>query len=149
MAKKTEGSEDVATKTSKKKITPKTKAMTKTELEQALLNNFVNLQKVLTNLSIKFEGLSDNISKLLQLFEISAKSFAEKYSEKEEVPEVKEDKQLLSKLDSLLDQNKTIARGIMLMEGRIRQKPSLSGKMTREAEPKFQGMLRSKPLPRY
>ncbi len=124
------------------------KALTKTELEQALLNNFVNLQKVLTNLSVKFDLLSDNISKLLQLFEISAKSFAEKYSEKEKGEgEVKEDKQFLGKLDSLLDQNKTIAKGIMLMEEKIRQRASTQ--INRETEPEFKRMLRSKPLSRY
>ena len=130
---------------------PKKKAMTKSELEQALLNNFVNLQKVLTNLSVKFEELSDNITKLLQLFEISAKSFAEKYSGKEEKKAgTKDDKELLGKLDSLLDQNKTIAKGIMLMEEKIKQRSSprpLSPERT-ERE-RFEGMLRSKPLPRY
>jgi len=95
------------------------KTMTKAELEQALLNNFVSMQKVLTNLSIKFEELSDNISKLLQLFEISAKSFAEK-NQGGKSSEI--DKEFLEKLDALLDQNKTIARGIMLMENKIKQR---------------------------
>ena len=44
--------------------------------------NFISLQKVLTNLSGRFDELSDNMSKLLQLFEISAKTFAEKYQTK-------------------------------------------------------------------
>jgi hypothetical protein len=95
--------------------------ITKAQLEQALIDNFINLQKVLTNLSLKFDELSNNMSKLLQLFEISAKSFAEKVSDE---TYDKGDKDLLGKLDSLLDQNKTIAKGIMLMEERIRQKSS-------------------------
>ena len=90
----------------------KKKSLSKSELEQALLTNFVNLQKVLTNLSLKFEELSDNISKLLQLFEISAKSFAEKYSG--EGSSLGGDKALLGKLDSLLDQNKTIDKETFL-----------------------------------
>ena len=124
----------------------KKKVMTKVELEQALLNNFINLQKVLTNLSIKFEDLSDNVTKLLQLFEISAKSFTERYSETEKKQETKEDKHLLNKLDSLLDQNKTIAKGIMLMEGRIRQRKA---PIQIEKEDQFKRMLKSRPLPRY
>jgi len=125
----------------------KTKPLTKSELEKALINNFVNLQKVLTNLSIKFEGLSDNISKLLQLFEISAKSFAEKYPEKEDKQLNGGDKQLLERLDSLLDQNKTIAKGIMLMEEKIRQ--NNAPKMMIDSKPRFENMIRSNPLPRY
>ncbi len=60
--------------------TTKSKKLSRTELDKILIDNFINLQKVLTNLSVKFEDLSSNITKLLQLFEISAKSFGEKYS---------------------------------------------------------------------
>ena len=109
----------------------------KSDINQALLYNFINLQKVLTNLSIKFDELSTNIEKLLQLFEISAKNFAEKYSEKSE-NELKgqrqTDKEFLEKLDSLLDQNKTISKGIMLMEERVRnriQNPDTEEPITR------------------
>ncbi len=123
---------------------PKKKAMSKAELEQALLNNFVNLQKVLTNLSVKFEDLSNNVSKLLQLFEISAKSFAEKYSGNlERAPEA--DREFLKKLDSLLDQNKTIAKGIMLMEEKVRGRKQLPS----SPKNRFEGMTKSKPLPRF
>ena len=95
------------------------KKMNKAELEEALLANFINLQKVLTNLSIRFDDLSNNITKLLQLFEISAKSFAEKYQD-QPIKTDDIDKDFLKKLDSLLDQNKTIAKGIMLMEEKVR-----------------------------
>jgi hypothetical protein len=37
---------------------PKKRKMTKTELEQALIDNFINMQRVLTNLSVKFDDLS-------------------------------------------------------------------------------------------
>ncbi len=121
---------------------PKQKAMTKAELERVLLNNFVNLQKVLTNLSIKFDDLSNNLSKLLQLFEISAKSFAEKYSEEPE--KNSSNKEFLKKLDSLLEQNKTIAKGIMLMEEKVRNKsPQQSQNQG------IEGMARSRPLPKF
>lgn len=132
-------------------MSAKKNVMTKAELEQALLNNFVNLQKVLTNLSIKFEDLSNNISKILQLFEISAKSFAEKYSG----GAGESDKEFLKKLDALLDQNKTIAKGIMLMEERVKQRNqpktmTVEGNRFNSVEGnRFEEMARSKPLPRY
>lgn len=100
--------------------------MTKAEIEQALVDNFVSLQKVLTNLSIRFDDLSGKMEKLLEVFEISAKSFSEKYEGYTEANTPAGDLEFLKKLDSLLDQNKTIAKGIMLMEERIRNKsPSL------------------------
>ncbi len=104
-------------------VIPKPKIMSKAELEQALIDNFVNLQKVLTNLSVKFDELSNNMSKMLQLFEISAKSFAEKYSG--EITPGETDKEFLQKLDSLLEQNKVISKGIMLMEEKIRERNTI------------------------
>ena len=136
----------------KKEITPKKKTMSQQDMNQILIDNFTNLQKVLTNLSIKFDDLSTNLSKLLQLFEISAKSFAEKYSDKKPEEQINKlqqaDTAYLSKLDSLLDQNKTIAKGIMLMEQRIRGRNSPQS-LKEEPESRFGGMIKSKPLPKY
>jgi hypothetical protein len=95
------------------------KPMNNREIQLALIENFVNMQKVLTNLSVKFDVLSDNISRLLQLFEITAKSFIKKNDEN---GFTKEDKALVEKLDVLLDQNKTIAKGLTLVEEKIRHK---------------------------
>ena len=100
----------------------KKKKLTQYELNEALLTNFVQLQKVLTNLSLNFENLSKNISHLLELFELSAKSFTGKESGKHQ----NIDDDFLKKLDSLLEQNKVISKGIMLMEERIRNKSSQS-----------------------
>ncbi len=105
----------------------KIKNPAKPELDKMLIENFVNLQKVLTNLSIKFDSLSEKMSKLLQLFEISAKSFVEKQIpdiEKKSITKTEEKNQeLLEKLDILLEQNKTIARGLTLIEERLRERP--------------------------
>ena len=137
-----------------KEVGAKKKSMSKAELEEALLNNFINLQKVLTNLSIKFDELSGNISKLLNLFEISARSFAEKYSG-ESSGDGRSDKELLGKLDSLMDQNKIIAKGIMLMEERIKQRNTSPQSMPQSQsqnngfDDRFEGMQRSNPLPRF
>ena len=129
-------------KTGKKKY-KKTKKQSHTE--KVLINNFISLQKVLTNLVVKFDELSTNMSKLLQLFEISAKSFVEKYNPKEIGIEPqkteKDDKELLKKLDSLLDQNKTIAKGILLMEDNIRRR------IHHEPRP-VEGQIRPSPLQR-
>ena len=119
----------------KKAVVHKEKTVDRSEFEQTLLDNFVNLQKVLTNIAVKFDGLSDQISKLLQLFEISAKSFAEKSSESEIEGES------LDKLDTLLEQNKTIAKGIMLMEERMRTRSILGNQRVNE-------IIMSKPLPK-
>ncbi len=104
-----------------------TKRLTKTELEKMLIDNFVNLQKVLTNLSLKFDVLSTNISKLLQLFEVSAKSLAQK----QVLGLGEKDDELMKKLDSLLEQNKTIAKGLTLIEGKLRES-SYSSKLQGE-----------------
>jgi hypothetical protein len=80
-------------------------------INNALIENFVSLQKVLTNLAVKLDSLSDNITKLLELFEASAKSLAEKEAGAD-------NKDIIKKLDNLLEQNKIIAKGLTLMSER-------------------------------
>ncbi len=95
------------------------KKLSREEIDSALVDNFIKLQRVLTNLSVKFEELSNNISRLLELFEISAKSLVDKGVKTGEV-----DQEFLKKLDSLLEQNKLISKGIMLMEEKVRNRPT-------------------------
>jgi hypothetical protein len=96
----------------KKKTIVKKSSIKKQEMDNILLENFVSLQKVMTNLAVKFDSLSVQITKLLELFEISAKAFAEKdYSIKDK----KEEEKIVQGLNTLLDQNKIIARGIALL----------------------------------
>jgi len=116
------------------------KGLTTREINLALIQNFINLQKVMTNLSVKFDSLSDQMSRLLQLFEISAKTFVIK---QEEVGEKKEDQELVKKLDILLDQNKTIAKGLTLVEEKIRHR--MYGELPSTAPGTGQ---QAKPLPR-
>jgi hypothetical protein len=92
-----------------KKENTEAKAGIKTE--KVLIENFVSLQHVMTNLVVKFDNLSSQISKLLELFEISAKVLAEKGITGEE----KIDRKVAEKLDNLLEQNKIIAKGIALL----------------------------------
>jgi hypothetical protein len=82
----------------------------KNEVEKVLVENFVSLQKVMTNLALKFDNLSGQLSKLLELFEISAKTLAEKGYSNEGT-----DSKIVEKLNSLLEQNRVIAKGVAIL----------------------------------
>jgi hypothetical protein len=92
------------------------------KLNMMLIENFVDMQKALVNTTQKIEDLTVQVSKLLQLFELSAKSFIGKVDEK--VSEIEKDQEFLTKLNALLDQNKLIAKGVTLMEENIRERAS-------------------------
>ncbi|MAH51127.1 hypothetical protein CMI37_35245 [Candidatus Pacearchaeota archaeon] len=128
--KKGEGSIGVSKEISSVKV--KKKKMTGREREELLIENFVGLQKAMTNLSIRFENLSGQIVKLLQVFEESAKSLVGGKHE--------DDNEMLKKIDSLLDQNKTIAQGLVLMESKLRKR--------HEPEVGAIGAFKPRPLPR-
>jgi hypothetical protein len=98
---------------------------TNPEIENVLVSNFVSLQKVMVNLSVKFEELSTQISKLLQLFEISAKALAEKDFDVEK--NNRDNTKILEKLENVLEQNKTIARGLTLMHDKITEPSGSQG----------------------
>lgn len=110
---KKEGSDNIANGTAGRKV----------HLEEKLIENLVELQKVHANLAEKFDSLSTQISSLLTLFEGAAQNFAKnpvnQFSEK--------DQEFLEKIDRLLDQNKTIAKGLTMMEERIREKIHVPG----------------------
>ena len=113
----------MAKKTVKKKKTSKKKKIVKKitkprvstqkvtiEMQPVLVSNFVALQKVMINLASKLDDLGTKMEKLLNLFELSAKSLAKKdFKLAGESPEI------LKKLDTLAEQNKIIARGLTLM----------------------------------
>jgi len=104
-------------KAASRKLTA-TKRSTPKKIEDKLLENLIELQKVHTNLAQKFDKLSDQIAGLLGLFEMAARSFANQ-------PHIKtanRDKEFLEKIDTLLDQNKTLAKGLTLMEQKMREK---------------------------
>lgn len=99
----------------RKTSTPRKKSE---KLEDKILQNLVELQKVNINLAEKFESLSNQISNLLALFEMSARNFAKQ----PHMQVTEKDKEFLDKIDKLLDQNKTIARGLTLMEQKMRER---------------------------
>lgn len=128
------------------------------ELEKTLVKNLVELQKVQTDLAEKFDSLSKQISRLLALFETAALNFAKNAP----MGEYEKDKEFLEKIDRLLDQNKTIAKGLTLMEERMRERvfgptqekeerqmqPSLApqNQQSQQPKPPIQG---GRPLPRF
>ncbi len=126
----------------KENLASKPNRASNAEINQALIDNFITLQKVLTNLTLKFEELSNNIEKLLNVFEITAKNFAEKTKDIN-LNQRESDKDLIEKLNSLLDQNKTISKGILMMEEKVRSRMS---PQPFQVEPRFPSKPR--PLPR-
>ena len=88
------------------------------DLNQLLIENFVSLQRAMLEMTSKIGKLSDNVAQLLHLFELSARTFMES----QDIQEVEKDKEFLNKLNLLLEQNKTIARGLTLMEEKVRER---------------------------
>ncbi|MEK6741747.1 MAG: hypothetical protein AABX91_00520 [Nanoarchaeota archaeon] len=85
-----------------------------TKVDKALVENFIALQKVMVNLSAKFDHLSGEISKLLELFEISAKSLARKDFE-ESGKSSQETERILEKLNNISQQAGLIGKGLALI----------------------------------
>ncbi len=116
--------------TKKKKSTRKKISGTKTSakniaLEKALMENTLALQKITTNLAIKFDALSKQISKLLELFETSAQTLAEKEIKNQETPQ--ESKKLDEQMEKLFEQNKIIARSLSLLHESQQNKQNTEG----------------------
>jgi len=103
--------------------------------EKILVENFVALQKVMTHLSLRFDELSGQISKLLELFEISAKTISEKGPD---FGNIEGDEKISEKLDNLVEQNRVIARGLTLLhetnypQFKVQQQPMKQPPMQRQ-----------------
>jgi seryl-tRNA synthetase len=120
-------------------------------IEDRIIENLVGLQKVHTDLAEKFDNLSKEISNLLKLFEMAAKSFGKNSLTKG----ADTDKEFLNKIDKLLEQNKTIAKGLTLMESQMKKKvygreddesESLPSQVPEGYSPSINA---SRPLPRF
>ena len=126
------------------------KSTTKVDLTNKLIENTIALQRVNVEMTEKFEKLTNQISDLLALFEMAARNFANNPA----VESSMKDKEFLDKIDTLLEQNKTIAKGLTLMEDRVREK--VYGHKPDEEEPREQKNLQPsigsgnpRPLPRF
>src|SRR3989344_2319616 len=87
-------------------------------IEEQTLHSLVELQKVHVNLAEKFDKLAVQVENLLALFELAARNFAKQPS----MQNTERDKEFLDKIDKLLDQNKLLAKGLSLMEEKMRER---------------------------
>lgn len=114
-----------------KTTTSSSKKSKEIKIDKALTDNFIALQKIMVNLSIKFDNLSNQISKLLELFEISAKSLARKDFEGDK--ENKDIKTVLGKLDNISQQAGLIGKGLALIhETTFEKEPSITPPQRKE-----------------
>jgi chaperonin cofactor prefoldin len=108
------------------------------DLSHTLAKNLVELQKINTDLAEKFDKLTKEISQLLALFEVTARNFAKQAP----IGEYEKDKDFLNKIDRLLDQNKVLAKGLTMMEERLRER--MYGPGHQEPRP-----TSGRPLPKF
>ena len=112
-------------------------------MQELLVKNLIELQKVHTQVIERFDKVSHQLSDLLALFEATARTFAEHPSNQG----LDKDKEFLEKIDLLLGQNKTIAKGLTLREDHIRER--VYGKQPEEATETSNAPIASRPLPRF
>lgn len=91
------------------------KRVSKTDL---LMQNNLELQKVLADLSYDLKKLTEEMSVLVGLLKDASKTLTEEKVSNE--VERENSKAISNKVDTLIDQNKTIAKGILLMESTMR-----------------------------
>lgn len=77
-----------------------------------LLENFIALQEALTDIGLETKDLNKKITSLLELFETAAKNFQDH----------PESRNLSSKMDEIIEQNKTIAKSLVLMHKTTKEK---------------------------
>ncbi len=122
------------------------------KIERTIVENLIELQKVHVNLVEKFDKLASEISQLLSLFELAARSFASNQN----VKATEKDNEFLDKINRLLDQNKTIAKGLSLMEEKIRERmygsqaqPAQQPTQRKEESEYEPSMGSNRPLPKF
>lgn len=98
-------------KSTKKKSSNVSRVHSRSNSEKMLMENFVALQKIMVDLSSNFEILNKKLTSLLTLFEDSAKTLVKRDLDFGK----KDDEEAMKKLDTLLEQNKLIAKGLTLM----------------------------------
>lgn len=101
------------------------KRASKEGIIEQLVENNIALQEKTADLITSIKELTKKIDDMVKIFEEAAKHIKEGT-----------DRPLMEKLTSLIDQNKTIAKGLVLLEKYVREKSAIG--------PTFQ----PKPLPR-
>ena len=105
-------------------------------LEDHLAHSLIELQKVHVNMAEKFDKLAQQIENLLALFELAARNFAKQ----PHMQSTEKDKEFLDKIDKLLDQNKLLAKGLSLMEEKMRERLYGPGIRPPQARPQQQNL---------
>ena len=80
-----------------------------------LIENNVALQKKTTDLIVSMNNLNQRVSRLVGIFNDAAKHIKPGLEDEQIKP-------LIGKLEELLDQNKTIAKGLVLLERYVRER---------------------------
>ena len=134
----------VRAKSIKKRINPGAKSTEvvyhstkEIKVERALIENFIGLQKVMVNLSNKFDNLSSQISKLLDLFEISAKALAKKELASSGAAGEIESRRIMERLDNISQQAGLIGKGLALIHevGTENERPIIPLNSQRKIQP--------------
>jgi len=86
------------------------------KLIEQLIRNNISLQKKSADLLVGLNALTKKVDSLLNVFEKAA----------EEIKKGEVEEPLSKRLEALIEQNKTIARGLLLLEKYIREKTAFS-----------------------
>lgn len=90
--------------------------LSRDKLIEELMQSNVSLQKKSTDLLVALNNLTKKVDSLLKVFEKAAEEI-----KKGEVAEP-----LTKRLEALIEQNRTIARGLLLIEKYVREKAAFS-----------------------
>jgi hypothetical protein len=87
-----------------------------------LIQNSIALQKAITVLAVNLEKFTKETGKLLEFMSDSAKSFEAEEKSRESVVGTAVSGDMVKKLDMLIDQNKMVAKGLVLLENYLKDK---------------------------
>jgi len=87
-----------------------------------LIQNSIALQKAITLLAVNLEKFSKEIGGLMKFLSDSAKSFEAEEKAKGSVAGTAISSELVKKLDMLVEQNKMVAKGLVLLENYLKEK---------------------------
>ncbi|MCX8194290.1 MAG: hypothetical protein N3G19_02940 [Candidatus Pacearchaeota archaeon] len=125
---------------------------------ELLLENTIALQKILTNLATEIKSLNKKVSDILSIFEEASLAFKEAKEKGITVgAETTMPQEIIEKIDTLVEQNKTIAKGLLLLEKAVREKETKGAstgaattrpiKTLRKKTPEEEEMSEYKPQP--
>lgn len=86
-------------------------------MTEMMLENLITTQKLLAKTLTELKEVNKKISELHGIFQESSKMI----KEKEIVKQLEPRSQLIDKFDELMEQNRTIARGLLLLEKKLRE----------------------------